>query len=216
MQAARIVCVVLFAGCAAFGGGSDSSSPGSLPPVLRNQDPQADVIVRLPGPAPAPLPAQPAESGKSTAPPQPVNPDDPPRPLLRHIYPPGFQQDSAAYCHELLGQWTADDARFLFGEPVRNRPAYDDKGAQNGMIYAFSDPTNRYREIELDFDSSTGTLRTVFVYPFQLTWQEARRKWGNKVNETAANNGRRFYSYADRRLDVLVDSAGKVISFGLY
>jgi len=215
MQAARLVCVVLFTGCAATGGGSDNSLPVSRPPVLRNQDPEADVIVRLPGPAPAPTP-QPQSSIKGTVTSPPVNPDDPPRPLLRHIYPPSFQQDSAAYCHELMGQWTAEDARFLFGEPVRQRPAFDEKGEQNGEIYAFTDPTNRYREIELDFDGESGTLRTVFVYPFHLTWQEARRKWGNKVNETAANNGRRFYSYADRRLDVLVDSAGKVISFGLY
>ena len=28
--------------------------------------------------------------------------------------------------------------------------------------------------------------------------------------------GRKFYSYVNRRLDVLVDPAGKVISLGLY
>lgn len=116
----------------------------------------------------------------------------------------------------MVGQWTETDARFLLGEPVRKRPAFDDRGSQNGTIYAFSDPTNRYREIELDFDRDTGTLRTVFVYPFHLTWQEVRHRWGANVNETSANNGRRFYSYSDRRLDVLVDSTGKVISFGLY
>jgi hypothetical protein len=144
------------------------------------------------------------------------NPDDPPRPLLRHVYPPSFQEDSASYCHDMLGQWSAEDARFLLGEPTRRRPAYDDKGAPNGTIYAFTDPTNHYKEIELDFDSDSGTLRTVFVYPYRLTWQEARRKWGSNVNETTANNGRKFYSYSDRRLDVLVDNTGKVISFGLY
>ena len=116
----------------------------------------------------------------------------------------------------MIGQWSQEDARFLLGEPERQRPAFDDRGMRNGTIYAFSDPTSRYREIELDFDNTGGALRTVFVYPFHLTWQEARLKWGAKVNETAANNGRRFYSYADRRLDVLVDRTGNVISFGLY
>jgi hypothetical protein len=116
----------------------------------------------------------------------------------------------------MVGQWTEADARFLLGEPARQRPAFDDQGTRNGTIFAFTDPTSHYKEIELDFESATGTLRTVFVYPFQLTWQEARRIWGGKVNETTANNGRRFYSYFDRRLDVLVDRTGKVISFGMY
>jgi len=217
MQALRTVCVVFLTGCAAIGGSSDPDTTVSrnIPPVLRNQDPEENVIVRLPGPAPAPKPAAAAPSDVQPAAPVP-SPDDPPRPLLRHIYPASFESDSAAFCHDMIGQWTESDARFLLGEPARQRPAYDDQGGRNGTIYAFTDPTKRYREIELDFDSSNGVLRTVFVYPFELTWQEARRRWGTKVNETAANNGRRFYSYADRRLDVLVDRAGKVISFGLY
>lgn len=212
MQAVRIVCVVLFTGYAAICGssGPDGSNSGSIPPVLRNQDPEADVIVRLPGPAPLPVTS---DAAPSRIPP---SPDDPPRPLLRHVYPPSFEQDSASFCHDMIGQWTESDARFLLGEPAKKRSAFDDRGSQNGTIYAFSDPTKRYREIELDFDGSTGTLRTVFVYPFHLTWQEARRRWGINVNETSANNGRHFYSYADRRLDVLVDSTGSVISFGLY
>jgi hypothetical protein len=215
MQAARTVCVVLFIGCAALRGISqeDNSAPGSVPPVLRNQDPEANVIVRLPGPAPAPI-AIAVRTAQPDTPPPPS--EDPPRPLLRHIYPPSFEQDSAAFCHDMIGQWTESDARFLLGEPARQRPAFDDQGVRNGTIFAFTDPTNRYREIELDFESSGGSLRTVFVYPFQLTWEEARRKWGTRVNETAANNGRRFYSYFDRRLDVLVDRKGRVISFGLY
>jgi hypothetical protein len=114
------------------------------------------------------------------------------------------------------GQWSAEDARFLLGEPVQRRPAYDDRGAPNGTIYAFTDPTKHYKEIELDFDSDPGTLRTVFVYPYHLTWQDARREWGGNVSETTANNGRRFYSYSARRLDVLVDTTAKAIRFGLY
>jgi hypothetical protein len=221
MQAVRIVCVVLFTGCAAWCGDSGGTDPEtsvarSLPPVLRNQEPEANVIVRLPGPAPIAVASAVKTAGRMEPSVAAPTPDDPPRPLLRHIYPPLFEQDSASFCQGLIGQWTAPDARFLLGEPIRQRPAFDDHGARDGTIFAFSDPTNRYKELELDFNGTDDTLRTVFVYPFHLTWQEARQKWGNQVNATDANNGRRFYSYLDRRLDVLVDRTGKVISFGLY
>lgn len=221
MQVGRIIRVVLFTGMAGWCGGSGGSDPEParsyhVPPVLRNQDPEADVIVRLPGPAPMGMSATANTAGKEAPGASTPTPDDPPRPLLRHIYPPQFEQDSASFCQDVIGQWTAEDARFLLGEPLRQRPAYDDHGVRSGTIYAFADPTNRYKELELDFGGTDGTLRTVFVYPFHLTWQEARHRWGDQVNATDANNGRRFYSYVDRRLDVLVDHTGKVISFGLY
>jgi hypothetical protein len=59
-------------------------------------------------------------------------------------------------------------------------------------------------------------LRTLFVYPFNMSWQDCRRTFGANVRSTQANKGRTFYSYLDRRLDVLVDTAGKVISLGMY
>ena len=64
--------------------------------------------------------------------------------------------------------------------------------------------------------SKSGTLRTVFVYPPRLTWQECRRLWSGPVAAADAAQGRKFYSYTNRRLDVLVDPAGKVISLGWY
>jgi hypothetical protein len=99
---------------------------------------------------------------------------------------------------------------------LRQRAAIDDNQVENGQIYAFHDPTGRYKEMELDFDAAKGRLRTVFVYPYQLTWQECRRLFSGTVNTTRANKGRTFYSYLNRRLDVLVDSVGQVISLGLY
>jgi hypothetical protein len=92
----------------------------------------------------------------------------------------------------------------------------DDSDVENGRIYAFSDPTGRYREIELDFAKDTGLLRSVFVYPWKMTWADCRKLWGANVQSTPANKGRIFHSYQNRRLDVLVDQTGKVISFGLY
>ena len=83
------------------------------------------------------------------------------------------------------------DADNLLGTSTHNRPA-PSEGEENGMIYAFSDPTGRYRQIELHFAADTGLLRAVFVYPWRMTWADCRS------------------------LDVLADSAGNVISLGLY
>jgi hypothetical protein len=185
------------------------------PPARGNQDPPPpDVIVVLPGapeskpeppkpaPAPAPKPAPPAGNA--------------PHISAKASFPPSFEQNSAIFCQSMIGQWTTDDARFLLGEPRRERPAYGENRSVNGHIYAFPDPTGRYRELELDFESGTGLLRTVFVYPQNMTWQDCRKQWGGGVSATDADKGRKFYSYVDRRLDVLVDAAGKVISLGLY
>jgi hypothetical protein len=59
-------------------------------------------------------------------------------------------------------------------------------------------------------------LRTVFVYPVKMTWKECRRVYGTGVATNEAGNGRMFYSYINRRMDVLVDASGNVISLGIY
>ncbi len=121
------------------------------------------------------------------------------------VYPVDFEREIAIFLHKRVGLWTAADASMFLGEPLRQR----------GRILAFSDPTQRYRELELDFDQR-GILRTVFVYPIDLTWGECRRLWGDNVRAAPANKGRMFYSYRNRRLDVLVAPEGMVISLGLY
>ncbi|MEO8591958.1 MAG: hypothetical protein ABI759_01425 [Candidatus Solibacter sp.] len=125
-------------------------------------------------------------------------------------------REFAALCQKQIGLWKESDARTLLGAPLRQRSAYDDKKAVNGTIYAYQDPSNKYKELELDFDKRTGTLRTVFAYPPRLTWQECRRQWTGPISAADAAQGRKFYSYTNRRLDVLVDPAGKVISLGWY
>lgn len=132
------------------------------------------------------------------------------------VLPSEFVQESAVFCQKQIGQWSLAEARAIFGEPVRQRPAIDEEDAESGHIFAFRDPTGRYKELELDFGNEKGALRTVFVYPWNLTWQECRRLWGAKVTSTEGNKGRMFYSYVNRHLDVLVDRDGKVISLGLY
>jgi len=200
---------------------------GSIrPPVLRNVDLNDSFVVTLPGssvPAAPKIPPPEPPRVIALAPDRPAavpgaDPDH--RPVLRRaprpVLPAEFEKDSAAFCQKLIGAWTEPDAYNLFGEPLRSRPAFGDEGTENGRVVAYADPTGRYRELELDFAKDTGALRTVFVYPWKLTWDQCRRQWGGNVQYTSANKGRRFYSYVDRRLDVLVDPGGSVISLGLY
>jgi hypothetical protein len=225
---------------AAGGKTAAGTVPVTVPPVLRKTEPSDDMFVLLPGPPPAtkvllapaapapkPLtaPAPKAPGGKAVESaerhePPPPELTDPGRPILhrapRPVYPADFELDSGLFCQKQIGQWKEAAALALLGAPSGDRPAFDDNQSINGRIYAFSDPTNRYKQLELDFDSETGVLRTVFVYPWKMTWQDCRRLWGGNVTAAEANQGRKFYSYLNRRLDVLVDAAGKVISIGLY
>jgi hypothetical protein len=197
--------------------------PDARPPVLRAAEPSDDQVITLPGaPPPAFVAVDRPSAPLTVAAPAPPALDavEDHRPLLRRapkpVFPAEFERDSAVFCQKLIGLWTHPDAYNLFGEPLRERVVMNDEDKESGRIYAFSDPTGRYREIELDFAKDTGTLRSVFVYPWKMTWTECRKIWGANVQSTAANKGRIFHSYVNRRLDVLVDPAGKVISLGLY
>jgi hypothetical protein len=233
---ASIASIAAFATFAPVAVASDerTGNTAGASPVLRSYEPADSVVFRLPGPpvaapiarklvtappvatssplptklVPEPVPALPATSLPNLT--KPVEP--PAKPAL----PEAMVQDVAFYCQKFVGQWKQADARKLMGTPLRNRAAYDENHTANGKIYAFRDPTGRYRELELDFDSRTGALRTVFVYPPKLSWQDAQRRWKGEVSAADAQQGRKFYSYANRRMDVLVDAQGRVISLGLY
>jgi hypothetical protein len=178
------------------------------PPVLRRAAPIA-------APAPVPEPPKVAETALPQIPPA----SDAGPPVLRRterVYPAGFDSDSALFCQAMIGVWTEADAQALLGEPSRQRLALGEDPSESGLIFAFADPTGHYQELELDFASETGVLRGVYAYPWKMTWQECRGLWGANVLARKANLGRTFYSYLNRRLDVLVDHTGKVISLGLY
>jgi hypothetical protein len=228
-------CPVLLGLAAIAGMAIGAENPdGALkaPPVLRRLEPDDSVVLRLPGPtaarpviknivpiAPVPRPSPlPSQLVVSALPPLPDVPSVPKQDssVSKPALPPEAQDDLAFYCQKHIGKWKRADVRALLGPALRNRPAYDESKAINGRIYAFRDPTGRYRELELDFDSKTGALRTVFVYPPRLTWKEVHHRWNGEVSVADAQQGRTFYSYVHRRMDVLVDSQGKVISLGLY
>ena len=143
---------------------------------------------------------------------RPVTPPRKPAPPV----PAEFSRDSAAFCQKLVGEWNEMDARAMLGPPLRSRPSFGDGDSETGRVLAFADPTGRYRQLELDFDLRTQRLKTVFAYPRNLAWADCQRLWGSNVAATGANKGRTFYSYTDRRLDVLVEPTGKVVSIGLY
>jgi len=191
-----------------------SNTGGVRPPVLQTAEPPDSLVVTLPG--------VPPKAATTLPPVTPAQPDDDSdhRPVLRHapkpILPAEFERESAIFTQHMIGSWTQPDAYNLYGEALRERVVFDDDGVENGRVFAYSDPTNRYREIELDFAKDSGVLRTVFVYPWKMSWQECRKLWGANVQSTQANKGRKFYSYVNRRLDVLVDGGGNVISLGLY
>ena len=221
-----IVSVVALAGpvAARADSGADRADTSGgvlkLPSLGGRSEAVPGVVVALPGPAPAiaaPQAASPevAVGAVPTIPPA----SDDHLPVLRRaapFYPPEFEHDSALFCQTMIGQWTEADARTLLGEASRQRLALGEDQSETGLILAFADPTGHYQELELDFANETGVLRGVFAYPWKMTWQECRRLWGADVLARKANQGRTFYSYLNRRLDVLVDPAGKVISLGLY
>ena len=185
--------------------------------------PETSSVFVLPGAAATPEhtvslpPPVPAATTVRSLPATQPDPEDRP-PVLRRApkLPEDMEVDAALFLQQRLGYWTKGDAAALMGEPVRRRVAFDSDNRPDGTIFAFADPSKRYREFELDFDRTSGKLRSVFVYPWKMKWEECRRLWGDKAVASTATNGRKFYSYEDRRLDVLVDRAGTVISLGLY
>jgi hypothetical protein len=213
-------------------GGGDSDSAhrlDTLPPVLRSTEPADNRVLTLPGPplvipalkkmVPVVPEATPAAMPSTLIFLNPLRREALPKPLVATAVKraPGseFLPGAPPY-QKQIGHWKQSDASKTLGEPKRQRPAYDETNAINGTIYAFADPTSRYKELELDFEHETGSLRTVFAYPARLTWPECRRLWGVPTTSADAKQGRTFHSYINRRLDVLVDAEGKVISLGWY
>ena len=220
---------------------ADSGSPQKLPPVLRPSEPPDSGQIVLPGP-PASAPKKttvvapaakvatpPAKPVEVTVPRQPLPLSGPPpvtaaaqavpvAPALPAKPSPRLEigNEVAGYCQKQIGRWKESDARKLLGEPKRHRPAYDENRAVNGTIYAFNDPTSKYKELELDFDLKSGTLRTVFVYPPRLTWQQCRRVWSGPVVRCRRRPGPQVLFVHQPSPGRAGRPAGKVISLGWY
>jgi len=196
---------------------AESAETGEASRVVESSE-SGTAVVMLPGPRPAAKPTSVAPKSAAEPAPKPEETKiaDARSPEAKRAEPAKPAAESSVYFPKLIGFWKLADARRTLGEPIRQRPSLDADKNVNGQIYAFPDPSNHYKEVELEFAQDNGMLRAVFIYPAQMTWNDCRRLWGVNVNATQAGKGRTFYSYNNRHLDVLVDTDGKVISLGLY
>ena len=124
----------------------------------------------------------------------------------------------AAYLEQKMRSWTEADAKLVFGEPVQHRYSYDVNKTMDGSIFAYPDPTQFFRVVELRFDLKTKLLQNIFLQNplVRTTWDDCKRLWGDEVNTTRNPDGSRFHMYKTRRLNVLVGRDGVVQSLGIY
>lgn len=128
------------------------------------------------------------------------------------------EKSIGVYLEQKLQLWTEEDAKLVLGEPVQHRYSYDGNKTVDGSIFAYRDPTQFFRVVELRFDLKTKLVRNIFLQnPLaRTTWDDCKRLWGDKVNTTRNPDGSKFYMYTTRRLNVLVGRDGVVQSFGIY
>src|ERR1041385_6337335 len=129
--------------------------------------------------------------------------------------PEEMRKGSFAFLERQMGAWRIEDAKGVLGDPVRERDALTGTTV-DGVIYAFPDPTGSMREFELNFAKATGRLRAVYAYPNKATLQDAQALWGRKYKEVKNPNGTHSYLYRDRRLMLITDRNGGIISLGVY
>jgi V8-like Glu-specific endopeptidase len=173
-------------------------------PLASVYEPEPPPEIQKPGQAEPQLPppsASPTHSQTSVAP---------------ATIPPDMRNQISIYLERQMRVWTDVEAQQALGNPLRHRFAYDQNKSLIGDIYAYADPTRLYREFELTFDSNTKKLTGIFMYPWNLTWEQGKRMWGEDARIVKNPDGSRLYLYRTRRLNVLVGKDGKIVSFGVY
>lgn len=173
-----------------------SSQPRSLASIYEPEPPKSQAE---PPKNPSPPPSPPGTAVSSAVP----NPSD------------EMKKSNMAYLETKLRTWTAEDAKKELGEPVRSRPAYAGK-VVDGIVYAYPDPTHLLRELELNFDGRTKTLRAIYGYPWSMTWEQCKQIWGDDARIQKNADGSKFHMYRHRNLMVLVDKSDHVVSIGIY
>ena len=139
-----------------------------------------------------------------------------PAPAAQASIPDEMKEQRFAYLEKKMGVWTEQDARGVLGDPVRHRFGYDAHNVPFWDINAYADPTRLFRQFELAFDRNTTKLETIYAYPWDMTWEQCRKLWGDNARKMKNPDGTRFYSYRDRRINVLLSEQGKVINLGIY
>ena len=147
--------------------------------------------------------------------PEPEKPEQPQK-VAQKIPTPAeemVKDTSFVYLEHRLGKWTKQNADEEMGPVLGQR---DSTPANQATIYSYDDPTKLWRSFELTFNNSSHLMTNVYAYPWNLTWDECKRLWGDNTSLTKMDGGIRFYHYRDRRLDVLTNKTGQVINVGVY
>lgn len=127
--------------------------------------------------------------------------------------PDEMKQSSIIYFEKKLHIWTVQDAKGELGDSISYRQGTPQFPSD---IFAFNDPTKQWRQIELSFSKTDLKLVGIFAYPWNLTWDQCKQFWGDKVRTLRNPDGTKFYSYRNRQLNVLVAKNGTVLSVGIY
>jgi hypothetical protein len=132
--------------------------------------------------------------------------------------PDEMRRGAFAYLEKKMGVWKLDEARHVLGEPIRKRDAFA-KARIDGVIYAFPDPTNVFAELELNFSTDPGILRSVYAHPgavHPMRLEDAEQVWGRVHRQVKNANGTRNYFYDSRHLIVITDKGGTVLTLAVY
>lgn len=126
-----------------------------------------------------------------------------------------LQSGLAEFLDDRLLKWMDNDASSTMGEPLSHRYGYDNAHNVTQDIFSYSDPTLQMQKVELGFDVKTRRLTNIYLYPLRMTWDECKNLYGTRYRVQYLE-GRKFYLYKDRRLNVQVDKHNNVFSMGLY
>ena len=86
----------------------------------------------------------------------------------------------------------------------------------SGDIFAYRDPTNQYREIELNFDNVSKRLAGVYLYSKDVTGPETKRSLTRRAKKSKKPDGSRLYTCEDSRVALLLlapDGVVKKLTF---
>jgi Trypsin-like peptidase domain len=172
---------------------------------------QARPLESIYEPAPPQSPAVAETGNKTDARSAPAGPANPTPRVSEEM-----KKASFVYLGTKIGKWNQADAETELGPPLRHRFAYDQNQQITGDIYAYSDPTKALREFELDYDVKTKLISNLYGFPWDMSWEQCKSLWGENASLKRNANGTKFYLYRDRKLNVLLDKSGKVISLGVY
>lgn len=117
------------------------------------------------------------------------------------------------YLERQMDIWTSEDAYNVLGAPHSHRLGV---GNPKPDVWVYDDPSRTYRQIELSFDGNTKKLHDIFLFPWNATWEDAKKLWGSDVNVKKYSDGTRVYMYKHRNLNVFTTASGSIVNISIY